>query len=401
VRGGLPGESVTAEVSGQRGGVRFADVVQLRGRSRERVDPDCGAHPECGGCDLLDFSAAAQADAKEEMIQDALRRTAKLSSAELMHVAPLARAELGAGARRRARWHVDEEGGVGFYSRSSRDLVPLGACPAVDPLLDTLLTDLAEADWCVGPCDIAAACDDDGRVCIALSNARSKRDAERLARRAVESGTCTGALVLNRRGRVTSRWGDTVLQGELAQRAPGGPYRSDAATFTQATRFGALQIQDAVLKTARELRDKRVLELFAGAGHLTLPLAAAGAEVHAVEGDSQAYQWLERNVAASPVASRISTEHAFLGERWLDGGPGRHEVDALVVDPPRAGFPALGGFLDALEPRLVALVSCDLATGARDLRQALDKGYTLERLRPIDAFPRTAHVEWVAQLRRS
>src|SRR5690606_35557620 len=82
-RGGLVGERVRVEVESRRGGVRQGQVVHISGRSPERVTPDCGAHPRCGGCDLLDLSERAQGDAKEEIVRDALRRTGRLTPEQL------------------------------------------------------------------------------------------------------------------------------------------------------------------------------------------------------------------------------------------------------------------------------------------------------------------------------
>src|SRR5690606_2361336 len=117
--------------------------------------------------------------------------------------------------------------------------------------------------------------------------------------------------------------------------------------------------------------------------------------------DAQASAWLARNVDLAPFGSRIEAVRARVGEHTLDGllaesGP----FDTLVADPPRTGIDGFASLLEVLSVRRVVLVSCDPATGARALRAALERGYTLRWLTPIDAFPRTSHVEWVAALER-
>ena len=69
-----------------------------------------------------------------------------------------------------------------------------------------------------------------------------------------------------------------------------------------------------------------------------------------------------------------------------------------VADPPRTGIPAFSGILDVLAPAMLVMVSCDIATGARDIGIARRFGYKLEKLTLVDCFPRTSHVEWVAVL---
>lgn len=399
-RGGLVGERVRVEVETRRGGVRQGQVVHILKRSSERVEPDCGAHPRCGGCDLLDLSHSAQADAKQLMVEDSLRRIGRLPDEQLAKVRPLERAPLFARARRRARLQIDDDGAVGFFARGTHDVVPLERCPALAPALEHALHDLAEADFLVPGTSLQLACDDEERVSLAILSCPSRRDAERLASRAVEAGVATGSLVLSERGRPSRRFGDPTLHGEVAPGCEGGPYRSDAATFTQATRFGGSTIARCVLEGAAG--QERVLELFAGAGHLTLPLAARGAHVVAVEGDAQASDWLLRNVDLAPFSSRIEAHRARVGEHTLDAllaesGP----FDCLVADPPRTGIDGFSSILEVMSVRRLVLVSCDPATGARDLKVALAHGYELLSLVPIDAFPRTSHVEWVATLERT
>ncbi len=405
-RGGLVGERVRVEVESRRGGVRQGQVVHISARSAHRVAPDCALHPRCGGCDLLDLSVEAQGDAKQEIVVDALRRIARFDEAQLHLVRPLERAPLFAGARRRARFQIDEAGVIGFFARGSHELVPLEGCPALAPALEGALQDLAEVEFLLPETTLQVACDDDGRVSLAVTSFPSRREAERLAGRAVEAGIATGSLVMSGRGRLSARFGDPTLYGEVAPGCEGGPYASDALTFTQATRFGGRTITRLVLEgtapaggASDESAPERVLELFAGAGHLTLPLAARGSRVLAVEGDAQASDWLARNVDLSPFGARIDAQRARVGENTLDAmladsGP----FDVLVADPPRTGIDGFGSILDVLSVRRLVLVSCDPATGARDLRAALERGYALRWLTPIDAFPRTSHVEWVAAL---
>ena len=142
-----------------------------------------------------------------------------------------------------------------------------------------------------------------------------------------------------------------------------------------------------------------MLELFCGAGHLTLPLASRASSVLAVEGDGRALRHLEVN--RSLVPGRITPHRSYIDADV--GIPG--DVTVVVVDPPRTGLvdgPSLLGRLAAVPTmKRLVMVSCDPATGARDLRAAVDAGFTLVSVTPIDAFPRTHHLEWVAHLSRA
>ena len=198
--------------------------------------------------------------------------------------------------------------------------------------------------------------------------------------------------------------GDPVLRGEVAPGVAGGPFASDAAIFTQATRAGGQAILDAVLQAARVERGDVVIDLFAGAGHLTLGLRGCGAHVHAVEGDARAVRYLERNLAQQTRGVQALPDAHFVCS-YIDGALAVPDAflraDVVVCDPPRTGMPDASALLARLRPRRLVLVSCDVATGARDLRAALNVGYRLHDVAWVDAFPRTSHLEWIATLHRT
>lgn len=397
VRGGLVGERVEAEVSRARRGMREATVTRVVEAAPERVAPDCALHPRCGGCDFLDLSTHAQGKAKREMAMDALRRIARVDT-QGIEVA-IREAPLLARARRRARFATDAHGQLGYFERASHQVIALKTCPALFAPLDAAVGALSEMALAPRLTLRVVVGEGDG-ISMAVSGSTSMNRLTAIAEATVEAGIAAGVLVLDDRGRVAREIGDATIVGEIAHGVAGGPYASDAATFSQATQFGGRAIIDEVVKAAGDLEGRRVLELFAGAGHLTLPLAVAGAEILAIEGDERAVMWLERNVHTAGVQGRTRFRRAAIGRaptRVITGA--RPRFDLVVADPPRSGAAGLADILRKTRPRDVILVSCDLATGARDLRIAIDAGFALASCTLIDAFPRTSHTEWVAHLR--
>jgi tRNA/tmRNA/rRNA uracil-C5-methylase (TrmA/RlmC/RlmD family) len=133
-------------------------------------------------------------------------------------------------------------------------------------------------------------------------------------------------------------------------------------------------------------------------GLFALSLAATGrGEVTAVEGDRTGGADLRRNATpfGDAVDVQLTSVERFLG-RWT-GEP----AQTLILDPPRTGLSrtALERILSHGATTLV-YVSCDIATLARDARQAIAGGYTLTHIEAFDLFPNTAHVETLAVLRR-
>ena len=140
-----------------------------------------------------------------------------------------------------------------------------------------------------------------------------------------------------------------------------------------------------------------MLDLFAGAGALTSALADAVGQtgrVVGVESNKQAVADGAANLAGRPWATMRRQRIDAAAVAGIDVRP-----DLVVLDPPRAGAgPAVLAAVLGLAPRAVGYVACDPAGLARDVRAALDAGWTLAALRGFDAFPMTHHVECVAVL---
>uniref|UniRef100_UPI00301B0399 class I SAM-dependent RNA methyltransferase n=1 Tax=Aquipuribacter sp. SD81 TaxID=3127703 RepID=UPI00301B0399 len=189
-------------------------------------------------------------------------------------------------------------------------------------------------------------------------------------------------------GRVAGR---TWVRHEVAG---AGAFRVSSDGFWQVHAAAAPTLVRLVREAAALRPHDTVLDLYAGAGLLSLALAGdlgPDGSVVAVESDPSGVADLRRNAHDEPrlrvVAARV--EHA------LDDVP--THVDVVVLDPPRAGAgAAVLDRLAALGPRRVVVVSCDPAALGRDTALLAERGYRLGGLRALDAFPMTHHVECVA-----
>jgi 23S rRNA (uracil1939-C5)-methyltransferase len=144
-----------------------------------------------------------------------------------------------------------------------------------------------------------------------------------------------------------------------------------------------------------EATGNTALDLYAGVGLFSLPLAGRFGAVTAVESGGSAIRDLELNAARADVEveARHSTAESFLD--GLEATP-----DYVVADPPRSGLgKRVVQRLATLHPRHLTIVSCDPATLARDVGSLVSKGYSIDRLTLIDLFPQTYHIETVTHLR--
>jgi 23S rRNA (uracil1939-C5)-methyltransferase len=164
--------------------------------------------------------------------------------------------------------------------------------------------------------------------------------------------------------------------------------------FLQPSAIGQAALTRAV--TAVLKGRKRIADLYAGCGTFTFALAE-GAKVHSVEGDPSAQEALA--AAARGLGGRVTAERRDFARSPLT--PAELErFDALLLDPPRAGAKAQTAAIATSRLDLVAYVSCDPGSFARDARLLIDGGFRLERVLPIDQFPWSAHLELVGVFRR-
>jgi 23S rRNA (uracil1939-C5)-methyltransferase len=175
--------------------------------------------------------------------------------------------------------------------------------------------------------------------------------------------------------------------------------------FMQASREGNLLLTTHVVESVKSLglpAGARVLELFAGNGNFTLPIAAMDLDVRACDGDARAIE--NARLAAAQCAGELSRlptfEVADAADLTRRLAAKSTRVDVVILDPPRIGARAACEAMSSLAPRAVVYVSCDAATLARDAAILGRAGFILERAEPLALFPQSAHFETVALFRR-
>jgi 23S rRNA (uracil1939-C5)-methyltransferase len=213
------------------------------------------------------------------------------------------------------------------------------------------------------------------------------------ANRVLESHSSIAGIVLRCDGfrRVL---GEAQISVEIEE---GVTISADADLFSQVNRAQNRKLIAEVMEMA-EIRDgAEVLDLFCGAGNLSLPASRRGARVTGIDSDTLAIAAAERkarvmNLANTKfVAGKASEAAQFLIRA-------KYRPATIILDPPRIGAAELIAPIIKLRPRAIVYVSCDIATLARDLRGLIAGGYRVKRLRGFDFFPNTHHIETAAKL---
>jgi tRNA/tmRNA/rRNA uracil-C5-methylase (TrmA/RlmC/RlmD family) len=379
VRHALPGERVRVRITEVHPSYGRGDAIAIAQASPDRVAPPCPyAGPgRCGGCDFQHVSAAAQRRLKAAVVHEQFDRVARLDVRPLLaDVAELPGGLLG--WRTRTAYAVDLDGRLGLREHRSHRVEVLARCPLGVPGVGD--SDVLSRRWPRYD-EIEVVRDDDGATAV-------------LGRHAVRRST---------RGRGGRREPDQVElidgPGRLSHEVAGRSVAVDAAGFWQIHPAAAAAFVAALRDGLRPQPDEVVLDLYAGAGLFSIVLAelvGPGGRVVAIEGDGQAAADAAANLAGYPYAD---ARHDRVSARTVAalGAAEPHGPDLVVLDPPRAGAgPDVMRAMLALAPRAVGYVSCDPATLARDVRTAVDAGWSLARLQAFDAFPMTHHIECVA-----
>ncbi|MBZ9768358.1 class I SAM-dependent RNA methyltransferase [Mesorhizobium sp. CA6] len=378
----LPGETVTAARQKDR-----AALMSVLEASPLRIDPACRHFTECGGCALQHYEAEAYQQWKRERVVHALKaKGIACDIAALVPCAPHTRRRVTFSARR-----TDAGLLLGFVRALSSEIIPIEECPISLPAIVSALDKLRALAGlvCATPkafhmtVTVTASGLD-----IAVHDAGKLGDHQR--RIASNFVMAEGLARLSVDGEIVVEPKKPVVQfGPVAVAVPPGG-------FLQATEAAEQAMADLVSQHLS--RARKVADLFAGCGSFALRLAAKS-EVHAVEGDAPALAALDRAFRFAGGLKRVTSERRDLIRRPLTFKE-LNAFDGLVFDPPRAGAEDQSKQIARSDVPLVAAVSCNPVTLARDLRILIDGGYTLKSVTPIDQFLWSPHVEAVALLEK-
>jgi 23S rRNA (uracil1939-C5)-methyltransferase len=374
----LPGEEVTGRVDGDR-----LEEVKIVTPSPDRVAPPCRHFRSCGGCALQHAADPLVAEWKAGLVLHAL--SARGISAEIGSIQtspPQSRRRAALSARRTKKGAL-----AGFHGRASGSIVEIPDCKLLDPVLMPAVG-LAEALAIEGGSR-------KGELSVLATVSQAGLDVE------VSGGKPLDGPLRLSLAQIAERWQLARLgwDGELvATRQPPEQVFGAArvvpppGAFLQATREG----EAALLAEVQTILagSGRVADLFAGCGTFALPLAER-AEVHAVEGSAAMVAALDRGWRQARGLKRVTHEARDLFRNPLIAEDLKR-FDGVVIDPPRAGAEAQVAQLARARVPVIAHVSCNPVTFAREAEQLIGAGYSMGPVTVVDQFRWSTHVELVA-----
>jgi len=430
----LPGDRVLATVYRKRRQYAEARADQVLTPSSFRVSARCSHVPVCGGCRFQDYDYAEQLRSKHNQVQECLEHLGRirvparpvLPAPKLFHYRNKMEYSFGRddaglltlGLHRR-----------GFYDRPF-DLERCFIATPVSSDIVAFVRDFARREG-LPPYDLRRHTGllrflavregmRTGEVMVNIVASEHHPAFERLAAGLQETFPSVASVVLNltrRKAQVAVGEEERVLAGKatILERLGGLTFEISSNSFFQTNTEQAEHLLETALEGLALTGSERVLDVYAGTGTFTLPIASRAREAIGIESSDVAVRDAERNAGRNGISNAAFWQGEameILRDR-LGLGPGDGQRDsaasreapgihAVLVDPPRAGLhPGVASRLIHLGAPRVVYISCNPSTLGRDLGILCASRYVLEWVQPVDMFPHTPHIECVAALRRA
>lgn len=412
VHGALRGEKCRVLILKTLKSVAFAKVLEVIEPLSERITPDCPYFPRCGGCTYRHIRYEEELRLKKQRVQDNLSRIggSDVTVEEILGAQDTLR------YRNKAQYPVSKDGAVGFYRARTHEVIECEHCLLVRPEADAAAEALRAY---MQSCRVAGYDEKTGRglirhlyvrsnaageslVCVLVNGDKLPKEDRLVTLLRDACPKCTGIVLgtNTKKGNVIlgdryrTLWGSDRLEDTLC----GKTFRLSVPSFYQVNRVQAERLYAKAIEFADLTGQETVLDLYCGAGTITLALSDHAKRVLGAEIVPEAIDDARENAArngvknaeffcgdASDVAKKLARENL--------------RPDVITVDPPRKGLAVdVVESIAAMQPQRVVYVSCDSATMARDVKRFADLGYTAQRACAVDMFPRADHIETVCLL---
>ena len=420
VPGTAPGDSIQARIVKDCKRYAFGIVEALETASPDRIPLDCPVAGPCGGCSLRHLRYQAELQAKEAAVADAFRRIGGLDVA-IQPILPSPEVDR---YRNKVQYPVgkDKDGHlcIGFYAGRSHRIVPCADCklqPTVLNEIGNALCGLLE-QYGVQPYDEQSGKGlvrhiflrrgaHSGQIMVCLVCTRSRLPhADEIVQQLCRRFDAIRTILINvnrEKTNVILGLENQILYGPgfIEDTLCGVPVQLGPLSFYQVNTPGAEQLYSVAAEYAASSSDDLLLDLYCGMGTIGLSMVQRCRELIGVEIIPEAIESAKANAArmGAEVAAKSRFFCADAGEAASRLASEGLAPDIVVVDPPRKGCDqATLSAIVKMAPCRLVYVSCNPATAARDCAILQQSGYSVDKVQPVDMFPRTGHVETVVLL---
>ncbi len=384
--------------------IAYGRLLSVIEPSEHRIESTCKYFPKCGGCDFHHMDYSEELRAKENQVQSVITRIAGLD----VKVSPIVAADNVFAYRNKAQFPVGEKDGKavsGFYRSHSHDIVSCEVCTIqsefANAICKTVLSWMNEYSICAynestGKGILRHIYVRNTMLCLVVT--KKPKYLQELTALVLKNHPETSGIILNYNKENTNVilgnkdeviYGKGYVLGTLC----GNEFELSPHAFYQVNHAQAEKLYALAIEKTELSGNETVIDLYCGAGTITLALAKYAKSAIGVEIVPQAIQ----NAKENAKRNGVENVEFICGDATLAASELKRRgivADVVVVDPPRKGLtPELIKTIAEINPKRVVYVSCDPATLARDLKMFKEENYETQSVTPVDMFPRTRHCE--------
>jgi 23S rRNA (uracil1939-C5)-methyltransferase len=379
---GLPGERVKVRLTEEKRNFARGEIVEILNTSPLRAIPRCIHFGVCGGCHYQHLSYEEQLKAKTEILRDQLTRIGKIENPPVRDMVPSSSPW---NYRNHVQFHLTEEGKLGYVMAQTPRVFAISECHLPEGSINAMWPQLEfEPEMNIARVSLRSGVDEE-LMLVLESETPEPPELE------IEAGISVAH---------TYEENTVVIAGNnhLTIRVLNRDFRVSAASFFQVNTAMAAKMVDHLLANLPVTPSTTLLDVYCGVGLFSAFLAPKCERVIGVESSPSACEDFAFNLDEFENVEL----YEGLAEEILPALVG--QVDNLsyaIVDPPRAGLDknVIDGILK-FSPQVIAYVSCDPSTLARDARRFINGGYRLKQVTPFDLFPQTFHIESISFFER-
>ncbi len=429
IKDAVAGDVVRAKVLKTKKAFGYAKVEEIISPSPYRVTPKCELAAKCGGCQIQQISYEKQLAYKQQKVYNCFKRIGGFENPELE---PIVGMEEPFHYRNKSQFPVgaDKDGKpvMGFYAGRTHTIIDTSHCYIGDTLNAFMIQTVKEflAKYDVKPYDEEShtglvrhiltrvgATTGEVMVCVIINGkdlpykdqlVEALKDLSKADEKYHLTSVCLNVntektnVILGKK--VIPVYGEAYITDYIGDIK----YQISPLSFFQVNPVQTKKLYDLALEYADLHGNETVWDLYCGIGTISLFLAKQAKQVYGVEIVPEAIEDAKHNAILNQIENAeffVGAAEEVMPRKYTESNDSMR-ADVIVVDPPRKGCEeSLLDTIIKMTPERVVYVSCDPATLARDAKYLCEHGYEVKRIRPVDQFPHSVHVETVCLLVKS
>ncbi|NPA53213.1 MAG: 23S rRNA (uracil(1939)-C(5))-methyltransferase RlmD [Aquificae bacterium] len=394
----LPGEIVEVEIKKEKKSFFECELKEILEKSPDRIEPVCKYFTYCGGCDYQHIPYEKQLQIKKDILKETLQRIGKIENPHIEKVIPSQEPFY---YRNRTQIKIKGER-VGFYKKESKEIINIDYCYLLKEDLNHVLQGTREIlpYLTFQPVEVHAYSSNQDELLVKFVYPRRiKRFPLGLKHlRSFLSENIKGVGIYRGKPDGTTERLFTIGNIFAYEKVQDITFRVSIDSFFQVNRFQVENLINEVVEEFKEKKYKNVIDFYCGVGTLTLPVARYVENIVGIESNPYAVQDANHNRKLNNIKNtKFYRMESKEGVKLID----QLNPDAVILDPPRTGLSKqIIDKINISSIEKVVYVSCNPSTLARDINLFTEAGFEVKKIKMIDMFPQTYHIESITVLEK-